>query len=223
MTLLTSDTATHWAVIAPILSIRNEREYDQAVIRLNNLIDEVGDNERHALYGLLDTLGAVIHAYEQLHHKMPEAQGGQILQYLMQEHGLKQSDLLEIGSQGVVSEILNGKRELNTRQISALAERFGVSPAVFIPFGELSMAKKKVAKKKAAKKKVAKKKATKKKAKRKASKRELIDTGTDKRYVRRDAEGQFQESDDVGRSLSADRRRKAKTKSKSGQGDRGDR
>jgi hypothetical protein len=85
------------------------------------------------------------------------------------------------------------------------------------------MAKKKGAKKKAAKKKAAKKKATKKKAKRNASKRELIDTGTDKRYVRRDAEGQFKESDDVGRSLSADRRRKAKTKVKSGEGDRGDR
>jgi hypothetical protein len=53
--------------------------------------------------------------------------------------------------------------------------------------------------------------------------RELINTGTDKRYVRRDAGGRFNESDDVGRSLSADRRRKAKTASKSGQGDRGDR
>ena len=56
-----------------------------------------------------------------------------------------------------------------------------------------------------------------------AGKRELIDTGTDKRYVRRDAKGQFKESDDVGRSLSADPRRKAKTAVKSGQGDRGDR
>lgn len=55
------------------------------------------------------------------------------------------------------------------------------------------------------------------------SKRELINTGTDKRYVRRDKQGQFKESDDVGRSLSADRRRSAKTSSKSGQGDRGDR
>jgi hypothetical protein len=57
----------------------------------------------------------------------------------------------------------------------------------------------------------------------KAAKRELINTGTDKRYVRRDAKGQFKESDDVGRSLSADRRRHAKTESKAGQGDRGDR
>ena len=52
--------------------------------------------------------------------------------------------------------------------------------------------------------------------------RELIDTGTDKRYVRRDKGGKFKESADVGRSLSADRRQKAKTKVKKGDGDRGD-
>jgi len=52
--------------------------------------------------------------------------------------------------------------------------------------------------------------------------RELIDTGTDKRYVRRDDKGRFNESDDVGRSLSQDRKRKAKTIVKAGQGDRGD-
>ena len=57
-----------------------------------------------------------------------------------------------------------------------------------------------------------------------ARKRELIDTGTDKRYVRRNERGtSFIESDDVGRSLAADRRKRAKTKTKSGQGDTGDR
>jgi putative hydrolase len=55
------------------------------------------------------------------------------------------------------------------------------------------------------------------------AKRELINTGTDKRFVRRNSKGQFKESDDVGKSLAADRRVKAKTKSKSGQGDKGDR
>lgn len=60
-------------------------------------------------------------------------------------------------------------------------------------------------------------------AKKRSSKRELIDTGTDKRYVRRDTKGRFNESDDVGRSLSQDRKRKAKTKVKAGYGDRGDR
>ena len=60
-------------------------------------------------------------------------------------------------------------------------------------------------------------------AKRKASTRELINTGSDKRYVRRDSRGRFSESDDVGRSTAADRRTRAKTRSKKGQGDRGDR
>jgi hypothetical protein len=60
-------------------------------------------------------------------------------------------------------------------------------------------------------------------AKRTAAKRELINTGTDKRYVRRDRSGRFKESEDVGRSLAQDRQRRAKTKSKRGQGDKGDR
>jgi hypothetical protein len=72
-------------------------------------------------------------------------------------------------------------------------------------------------------KKSTKKSAKKPAKKRSSSKRELINTGTDKRFVRRGAGGQFKESDDVGKSLRADRRTKAKTTSKSGQGDRGDR
>jgi HTH-type transcriptional regulator / antitoxin HigA len=50
----------------------------------------------------------------------------------MEEHGLKQADLPEIGSQGVLSEILSGKRQLNARQIKLLSKRFKVSTAVFI-------------------------------------------------------------------------------------------
>ena len=56
-----------------------------------------------------------------------------------------------------------------------------------------------------------------------SKKRELIDTGTDKRFVRRDEKGRFDEVVDVGRSLSQDRKRAAKTISKPGQGDKGDR
>ena len=52
--------------------------------------------------------------------------------------------------------------------------------------------------------------------------RELIDTGTDKRYVRRDEKGQFKESADVGKSLAADRRQHASTKKPKNQGDKGD-
>ena len=57
----------------------------------------------------------------------------------------------------------------------------------------------------------------------KPAQRELIDTGTDKRFVRRDQQGQFKESDDAGRSLSQDAKHKAKAKVKEGQGDKGDR
>ena len=132
MSVSTKDIQNHWANIRPLLTIRNEREYEQAVKRLNSLLDEIGTNERHPLYELLDTLGTLIHAYEEKHHAMPESGGSDMLRFFMEEHGLTQSDLLEVGSQGVVSEILNGKRELNVRQIRALAQRFGVSPAVFI-------------------------------------------------------------------------------------------
>jgi len=65
-------------------------------------------------------------------------------------------------------------------------------------------------------------KATKKKSTRKAAKRTLIAPRGDKRYVRRSAKGRFKESDDVSASLSADRRKRAKRKSKPGQGDKGD-
>lgn len=88
------------------------------------------------------------------------------------------------------------------------------------------MAKKKAVKRAGASSKsaAASKSAAKKAPKRKkAAGRELIDTGRDKRYVRRDGEGQFTESDDVGRSLSQDRKRPAKTKTTPGQGDKGDR
>ena len=64
---------------------------------------------------------------------------------------------------------------------------------------------------------------TKTTGRKKAAKRELINTGTDKRFVRRGAGGKFKESDDVGRSLPSDRKKTAKSKVKSGQGDKGDR
>ena len=132
MTLVNDQIQTHWTNIAPLLTVRNEREYNAAVKRMNELLDEIGTNEKHPLYSLLDTLGTLIHAYEEEHFPIPESTGTEILRFLMDEHGLTQSDLPEVGSQGVVSEILNGKRELNVRQVRALARKFKVSPAAFV-------------------------------------------------------------------------------------------
>lgn len=122
----------YWAVLEPVLTVRTAADYTTAVARLNQLLDEVGDNADHPLYGLLDTLGTMVHAYEEEHVVIPATTGVDALRYLMEEHRLTQSDLPEVGSQGVVSEVLAGKRKLNLRQVQALAVRFGVSPAVFI-------------------------------------------------------------------------------------------
>ena len=118
--------------ISPLLSLRNEQEYDRAVEGLNRLLDEVGTNEQHPLSTLLDTLGTLLHAYEEEHHPIPTCSGVDVLRFLMDEHGLTQSDVPEIGLQGVVSDVLRGKRKLNIRQMRALAKRFQVSPSVFI-------------------------------------------------------------------------------------------
>jgi HTH-type transcriptional regulator/antitoxin HigA len=117
----------------PLGPLHTMTEYDRAVAVLDNILDEIGQQETHPLADLAETLALSIEAYENIHSAMPDASAPAILRSLMEEHDLAQSDLQEIGSQGVVSEILAGKRDLNVRQIAQLAERFGVSPAVFMP------------------------------------------------------------------------------------------
>ena len=132
MSVIADDIQVHWRVVRSLFSIRNEKEYDIAIERLNALIDEVGDNEEHPLYELLDTLGAVIHTYEEKHYPMPECSGVEMLQFLMEAHQLEPSDLPEIGPPDAVLELLSGKRELTVKHLQALAARFHVSPTVFV-------------------------------------------------------------------------------------------
>ena len=122
-----------WPSVRSVLSVpHSERDYDRLVELLDDLIDEVGEDESHPLASLMETLGSLVAAYEAQH--VPEIPGDALLalRFLMEEHGLAQSDLPEVGSQGVVSEVLCGKRQLNTRQVKALSRRFNVSPAVFL-------------------------------------------------------------------------------------------
>lgn len=113
--------------------IRNERDYARMQALLEELIQEVGDDEDHALADLLDIVGLLIAQYDQENEPRIEASPQDVLKFLMDQHGLKQSDLREeIGTQGVVSEVLAGSRKINVRQAKALAQRFGVSPAVFL-------------------------------------------------------------------------------------------
>ena len=122
-----------WPDIQPIFSVpHNEKDHLKLVKLLDSLIDEVGNNENHPLASLVGTIGSLIETYEAQNLNELEGDPVSALHALMEEHGLKQSDLSEIGSQGVVSEILSGKRQLNVRQIKILSKRFKVSPAVFI-------------------------------------------------------------------------------------------
>jgi HTH-type transcriptional regulator/antitoxin HigA len=118
--------------LEPFLAIRTEREYDAAVARLDALVDEIGDNPKDPRYRLIETLSVLIEAYDRERHSLREASGIEVLRFLMEEHGLTQKDLPEIGSQGVVSEVLAGRRRLNVRQIQALAARFGVDPGALV-------------------------------------------------------------------------------------------
>ena len=115
-----------------IASIRDEAHYRRMVAMLEALLDEAAGDESHPAMGLVDIVGDLIEAYETQHHPLPPVSGLQALTFLMKQQRLAQSDLPEIGSQGVVSEILAGKRELNMRQVRVLGERFAVSPATFI-------------------------------------------------------------------------------------------
>ena len=132
MSIIAEDIQTHWHGVQPLFSIRDEKEYDKAITTLNALIDEVGTDEQHPLYELLDTLGTVVYAYEEKHHPIPECDGVEVLKLLMGEHQLEPSDLTALGPPNIVMEILKGERDLTVTHIHTLAEIFQVSPAVFV-------------------------------------------------------------------------------------------
>lgn len=118
--------------------IADERQYEEALAAAGELMEELAADETspsaRLVMGLVELLTERIQEYEARVRPWPDSTTpAQVLRFLMDQHGMKQSDLAEVGSQGVVSEILNGKRALNVRQIGQLAEIFRVSPATFFP------------------------------------------------------------------------------------------
>jgi len=129
------ETIQHWKHISPIIhDPQNDDEYEKLARMLDQLLDIVGDNESHELIGLVDVISHMIAMYDENHdEQLQKGSGIDALKFLMEQQGLDQSDLKnELGSQGVVSEILNGKRQLNISHIKKLAKRFHVTPATFI-------------------------------------------------------------------------------------------
>ena len=127
------EATQHWKYVAPLLAYpKNETDYDVLVTRLDQLLDIVGDNENHPFMGLVDALSNLITSYDEKNFQIKGIKGVNALKYLMELRQLNQSDLHDIGSQGVISEILNGKRTLNLRQIKIASHFFNVDPATFI-------------------------------------------------------------------------------------------
>lgn len=123
----------HWGFIAPVIKRpKTIAEYNSLVNQLDQLLDMVGDNENHTLMGLVDLISHLIAEYDAEHYQSNRGKGIDALKFLMEAHQLTQADFPEIASQGVMSEILRGKRPLNLRQIKLLAKRFHVEPSTFI-------------------------------------------------------------------------------------------
>ena len=128
-----NDAITHWPHVAPLLQpARTETEYEALVEALDAVLDAGGADESHPMARLADYLGDLVAEWETRDTMPDSASPLEVLRFLMAQHGLKQVNLPEIGSQGVVSEVLHGKRTLNLRQARALAERFGVSAQIFL-------------------------------------------------------------------------------------------
>ena len=112
---------------APISSERQHREYLSVLDHLASKDHPTIEEQKYA-----EVLITLIEAYEEEHHSIPDASPVEVLRALMDANELRQKDLAPIfGSEGIVSEILHKKRELNKTHIERLSKRFHVSPAVF--------------------------------------------------------------------------------------------
>ena len=125
-----------WAAfdrIAHLRPIRTEEEYDRTVSLMNCLLDMIGDQEDHALSGLLDLVSELVADYDTNHFAIEASEPNEVLRYLIELRGLKQGDLAEIVPQSNLSAILSGKRKISATLAGKLAKFFNISPAVFVP------------------------------------------------------------------------------------------
>ncbi|MDP2809981.1 MAG: transcriptional regulator [Rhodocyclaceae bacterium] len=126
-----NDISAHWVALHEELGlgapVANAAQYKRLLACVEALMEDYDDRAGNPLGGLLLLLAERIREYEERAHPWPETSTpASILEFLMEQHGLRQSDLPELGPQSVVSAVLSGKRALNLRQVKALAARFHV-------------------------------------------------------------------------------------------------
>lgn len=131
----TGDLLKTWKPFRDVLgfsAIRTKKDYARASAVMNQLLDGVGEDEKHPLADVLDYLSNQVSVYEADHVDIPNAPPRDVLRFLMDQHGLSQTDLSDCAPQSRISEILNGRRAISKELSKALAKRFGVGVGVFV-------------------------------------------------------------------------------------------
>lgn len=130
-----TDILVPWAAVNDALGlaapIRDEVHYAELLAFVDEAFEQFGGDDTHPVFGLVSIVADRIREYEARVHPWPELPPHKLLRALMIEHDIRQTELPEVGTQSVVSEVLAGKRALNLRQVKALAERFRVPMDVF--------------------------------------------------------------------------------------------
>ena len=120
----------------PPRPITSEEELELTQNMIDQLLDQGKLSQDEKDY--LNVLGALVYEYEQQQEPIPDIYGVELLKSLIEDNELRQKDLVSIfKTESIVSDILNGKRELTKRHIEELAEFFHVSPAVFFPINSM--------------------------------------------------------------------------------------
>lgn len=133
MNPLLENAMQHWNMVAPAINApSNKEDYLQLMENLHQAIEIVENRPQSPLNGLIAAMASAAKDWEENHMDAFQGDGLAALKYLIKLHSVRQTELKEIGSQGVVSEVLNGKRALTLRHVRGLAKRFNVSPNVFI-------------------------------------------------------------------------------------------
>jgi HTH-type transcriptional regulator/antitoxin HigA len=118
--------------IVGVILVSTEEDYNRAMSLINSLLDVIKGDEEHPLADVLNYLSDLVIPYEEEHYPIPDASPRDLLEFLMEQQGLKQEDLADCAPQSRISEILNGKRTISKEIAKRLAKRFKVSIDLFI-------------------------------------------------------------------------------------------
>lgn len=127
--------AKAWAAVqvhALLRPIRNDADFQRVHALANDLSDEVGDDEDHPLFSLLEIVQDLMQRWEDEHVEIPNSEPKELLRYLLEDNDLKQKDLADIISPTLMSDILSGRRKISREVAKSLGARFHLEPGIFL-------------------------------------------------------------------------------------------